>query len=176
MFSKSVKSFALLTLVLLMTLTVSTVPAGAKQPEEIITLDQLEITYAPGNFTSVNGEWSSPEGIFQGSGTAVQNATHAGWPGNGWQFLNAQLITTLSDDVGTVTIKDQSTGLTWDGYDSTAYGRWVIIDATGAYEGLHGVGTSDLRSTFHPVCPDPIVEGYCIINKTTLNGLGHLDP
>lgn len=177
MLNKSVKSIALSALVLLMILAVFAVPAGAEPPSQVITFDQLEITYALGNFTSVDGEWSSPEGIFQGSGTAVQSAKHAGWPGNGWQFLNGQLITTLSDDVGTVTIKDQVTGITWDGFDSTSSGRWVIMDATGAYEGLHGVGTSYLEeSKFHFVCPDPNVEGRCIINKTILNGLGHFDP
>ena len=161
---------------LILVLGIIVLPAGAAPPEEAITFDPLIITYELGNFTSVNGEWSSSEGTFQGSGTAVQTAKHAGWPGNGWQFKNAQLITTLSDDVGTVTIKDQVTGITWDGLFSSGYGQWVIIDATGVYEGFHGVGTSYLESNFHFVCPDPNVAGACIINETTLNGLGHFDP
>lgn len=176
MSNKSVKSIGLVALVLLSILAVFAGPAAAEPPREVITFEHLKITYALGNLTSVNGEWDSPEGIFQGSGTAVQNAEHAGWPGGGWQFQNATLTTTLTDDFGTVTIKDQVTGLTWDGFDSSAYGQWVIMDATGAYEGLHGVGTSYLESELHPVCPDENVAGVCIINTTTLNGLGHFAP
>jgi hypothetical protein len=75
-----------------------------------------------------------------------------------------------------VTIQDQTTGITWTGADATASGRWVIKNATGAYAGLHGVGTSELVLTFFFECPDPDVPGVCIINEMNLIGQGHFDP
>ena len=75
-----------------------------------------------------------------------------------------------------MTIRHEVTGIIWDGLDSTACGRWVIVDSTGAYEGLLGVGTSELASTFHFVCPDENVDGVCIIDEMYLNGVGHFEP
>ena len=176
MLSKFMKVIAVSALITVTLFVVSAVSVSAEPPDEAIVFDPLIVTYERGNFTTVSGQWWSTEGIFAGSGTAVQSAEHAGWPGNGWQFQNAQLTTILSDNSGTVTIRDEVTGIIWDGLDFTASGRWVIVDATGAYEGLHGVGTSERVSTFHFVCPDKNVDGVCIINETYLNGVGHFDP
>ena len=168
-----VRIFAIL--VLLLGFIAITAPAGAMPPQEEIIFDPIIVTYAQGNFTSVNGVWSSSAGLFEGAGNAVQSARHSGWPGNGWQFNNGHFMTTLSDGNGTITIQDQTTGLIWTGLDATASGHWVIKDGTGAYAGLHGQGTSTLVSIFHFSCPDASVTGVCIIVEMNLSGLGHFE-
>jgi hypothetical protein len=86
MLNKSMKGIVLSVLVLLLILTIFAAPAGAQPPNQVITFDPIIITYALGNFTSVSGEWSSSEGLFEGTGSAAQTVSHSGWPGNAWQF------------------------------------------------------------------------------------------
>lgn len=155
----------------LMVLLISVVmPIGATPPEDMHF--DIQVTYALGNFTTVNGDWSSG-GLFAGAGGAVQTAHHAGWPGNGWQFQTAHFITTLSDESGTITVKDQSTQIEWSGPDATGSGHWVIQDASGTYAQLHGTGESTFQATFYPVCPDPSTIGPCLILEMQLDGNGH---
>lgn len=149
-----------------------TLPANATPPEDLQFA--IQVTYALGNFTTVNGGWSSG-GLFASAGDALQTAHHAGWPGNGWQFQTAHSTTTLSDENGTITIKDQSTQIEWTGQNSTGSGQWVIQHATGAYASLRGRGASTWEATFHGSCPDVNVAGPCIIIQMQLAGTGHID-
>ncbi len=149
-----------------------TLPASASPPQDLQFA--IQVTYALGNFTTVDGDWSSA-GIFTSAGDAVQTAHHAGWPGNGWQFQTAHFVTTLSDGNGAITIQDQSTQIEWTGYDSTGSGHWVIQHATGAYARLHGQGASTWEALFHGSCPDVNVTGPCIIIEMQLTGSGHIN-
>lgn len=175
MFSKSLKGIVIPVLAIFFLVSLVVQPAGATPPQEEIVFDPIFVTYALGNFTSVNGYWISPEGAFEGTGEAVQSAVHAGWPGNGWQFQNGTLTTTLSDDNGTITIKDQIIQIEWMGFNSRGKGNWIIQDGTGAYANLHGQGTSTLVSIYHDPCPYVNVP-ICITIEMELHGSGHFDP
>ena len=175
MFKKFKKGIVTLVLGIVLLATLIVQSAGATPPQEEIVFDPIYVTYAPGNFTTIDGYWISTAGLFEGAGDAVQSAVHAGWPGNGWQFQNGTLTTTLSDDKGTITIKDQITRIEWMGLDSIGTGNWVISDGTGAYTNLHGQGTSNLISIYHDPCPDTSVN-VCITIEMELNGSGHFDP
>ena len=161
-----------LVLALLMLLSSIAMPASATPPEDLQFT--IQVTYALGNFTTVDGDWSSA-GLFVSAGDALQTAHHAGWPGNGWQFQTAHFTTTLSDGNGTIAIEDQSTQIDWTGYDSTGSGHWVIKHGTGAYARLHGVGASTWEATFYGSCPDMSVTGPCIIIEMQLAGSGHFN-
>ena len=159
-----------LTLALILLLSSFALPAAASPPQDL-SFD-IQVTYALGNFTTLNGAWSSG-GLFTSAGDAVQTAHHAGWPGNGWQFQTAHSVTTLSDGNGTITIKDQSTQIAWSGPDATGSGHWEIQHATGAYAQLRGTGDSTFQATFYPACPDPSALGPCLILEMQLDGRGH---
>lgn len=160
------------TLALILLLSSIALPAAALPPQDLHF--DIQVTYALGNFTTVNGAWSST-GLFTSAGDAVQTARHAGWPGNGWQFQTAHFITTLSDGNGTISIKDQSTQIEWSGLDSAGSGHWVIQDGTGTYAHLRGTGESTFQATFYPACPDPSAIGPCIILEMQLDGDGHMN-
>ena len=162
-------------ILLLLTVIVIAMPAGASPRDQVITFDPIVITYSLGNFTSVAGHWDATEGLFEGSGSAAQSVRHSGWPGNGWQFRNAHVLTILSDGSGTVTIQDQTTGIDWAGPDFSANGRWVIKDGTGSYAGIHGNGISDIEAKFHASCPTSGVNGPCLVITMNLHGLGHFE-
>lgn len=145
------------------------IPAKAEPPHANLTFDPIEVTYALGNFTSVAGYWRS-EGLLEGEGDAQQVAHHTGQPVNGGFFKMSHFMTVLSDDRGTITIRDQTTQLDWAGLDATGSGQWVIQGATGDYSGLHGQGKSTLEAIYHDECPTVGVDTNCIVITMVLTG------
>ncbi len=182
MLNKSVKNIVLSALVLLGLLVLAPQPAHATSPEDLHF--QVDLVYRLGNFTGT-GNWLS-WGILQGSGYASQADMHAGYLENGWFLRTAHSTATLCNSTedqcdgadDTITIRSQILNIDLVPFGPlSGDGRWVITEATGAYEGLHGNGEAHLSANFHFSCPeDTSVVGPCITATINFDGQGHFEP
>lgn len=159
-----------LILALLMLVSSIALPASASSPQELNF--ELHITYADVPTLVGAGTWSVT-GFLNASGTATETYHNGGWDGC---FRTSHLTTLLTgptpDD--TITIRSQIVRIdAAPGCDPfAAEANWVILSATGIYDGLHGQGNSGTVSgylDFNAGGPDLVVDSYLD------EGQGHFD-
>jgi hypothetical protein len=117
-----------LALVLVCTLLALPAPALATPPEEL-TIEA--VVYFSGSMPST--------GTFQASGLFVDsgNASVWSWYANGFNVHSYALVESAE---GTILLHSQGL-VSWPDPDHPLFeGRWVVLDGTGAYEKLHGIG------------------------------------
>lgn len=165
---------------LLLILGVIALPAGATQPEDLTF--EFDLVFQLGNYTGT-GSWKAL-GVLEASGIAVKDDHHAGYNEIGWFIRNIHSTTVLCSGVvdscdgaeDTITIHSHVHNIDLVPFGpASGSGTWTIIDATGAYAGLHGTGSATFAGDFFPVCPDDSVAGPCLTDKTILEGSGHFD-
>lgn len=159
-----------LILALLMLVIGIALPAGASPPQELNF--ELHIVYADIPSLDGAGTWSAT-GLFNGSGTATETYHTGGWDGC---FRTSHTTSVLTGPTAedTITVRSQIVRIdAAPGCDPfTAEANWVILDATGIYEGLHGQGNGGTVSghlDFNAGGPDLVVD------SVLTGGRGHQD-
>ena len=165
---------------LLLVLGVIVLPAGATMTEDLTF--ETDLAFQLGNYTAT-GTWSAYD-MLDASGIAVKSDHHAGYNEIGWFIRNIHSTVTLcsgsvdscdgAEDTITIRAHIHNIDLVPFGQASGS-GTWTIIDATGAYEGLHGTGTATFEGDFYPQCPVETIAGPCLTDHTIYEGTGHFD-
>lgn len=152
---------ATLILALLMLVSSIALPASASPPQELNF--ELHITYADVPTLVGAGTWSAT-GILNESGTATETYHNSGWDGC-FRTTHTTTLLTGPTPEDTITIRSQIVRVdAAPGCDPfTAEANWVILSATGIYDGLHGQGNGGTVSgylDFNAGGPDLVVDSH----------------